>query len=401
MFLTTRGSRIFGRSRAARFAAALLFALCAALAAPSWERARAQQQPAETTQQQPTPTPAPSPSPTSTPTPTPQPAPSPARAGEDDGDVVERVDTSATNVLMTAVDKNRRFVTTLRREDVRLSENGVPQELSVFQHQTDLPLSLVILIDTSSSQEKVLPEEQAAATAFVNSVLRPGKDRAAVLSFTSLVRKEQDLTGDLSLLRSAIGRVKVLYNYDQCNPDDDARLPEEEYLFCYTGVWHAVAVSVEQVLARTPENTRRAIVLLSDGDDTIRDSSRVGYMPRDEAVELAVRYNTAVYSVGIRDRDFPGGGDLRKGMLEKLSEQTGGRALFPRDPSELPAAFALIEQELRSQYFISYTPSAAPTADPFRRIKIEITNPELRKQKLRLLYREGYYARQAGGREKQ
>ena len=396
--MTTRGSRTFHRSRAARFAAAL-FALCAALAAPSWERARAQQQqPTETTPQQPTP--APSPQPANTPTPTPPPQPPPARAGEDDGDVVERVDASATNVLMTAVDKNRRFVTTLRREDVRLLENGVPQELSVFQHQTDLPLSLVILIDTSSSQEKVLPEEQAAATAFVNSVLRPGKDRAAVLSFTSLVKKEQDLTGDLSLLRSAISRVKVLYNYDQCNPDDEERLPEEEYLFCYTGVWHALAVAVEQVLARTPENTRRAIVLLSDGDDTIRDSARVGYMPRDEAVELAVRHNTAVYSVGIRDRDFPGGGGLRKGLLEKLSEQTGGRAFFPRDPSELPSAFALIEQELRSQYFISYTPApGGATADPFRRIKIEITNPELRKQKLRLLYREGYYARQVGGRQ--
>lgn len=385
-------------SSRARRTCAIASVLCLALACLVWtgRTTGAQEQP-----QQPTPTATPAPAPSASPSPPPSPAPTPPPSPErqtdaDDGDEVERVDASATNVLMSALDKNRRFVTTLRGEDVRVYENDVPQELSVFQHQTDLPLSLVILVDTSASQHKVLPDEQRAAVAFVNSVLRPGKDRAAVLSFTGVVQMVQGLTSDPELLRAAIGRVKVRYTFEQCNPAaDEPRLPEEELVFCYTGVWHAVAVAVEQVLARTPENTRRAVVLLSDGDDTVRDSNLIGYTPRDEATELAVRYNTAVYSVGIRDKESPG--DLRKGMLEKISEQTGGRAFFPRDTSELGPAFAAIEQELRSQYFISYTPTNSARDGSFRKIKIEITNPQLRKQKLRLLYREGYYARGAAG----
>ena len=133
-----------------------------------------------------------------TPAPAPTPAQRPPRADEqqiDDEDDVVRVETDLTNVLFTAVDKSKRFITTLKREDVRLLEDGVPQEITVFQRETDRALSLAILIDTSISQERTLPEEKSAAQRFVDSVIRPSKDEVAVLSFTGETTLEQGLTG--------------------------------------------------------------------------------------------------------------------------------------------------------------------------------------------------------------
>jgi Ca-activated chloride channel family protein len=323
------------------------------------------------------------PSPTQTPTPTPAATPTPDAA---EGEQVERIETDLTNVLLSALDKQRRFVTTLRAEDVRLLEDGVPQQISSFEREADAPLSLVLLVDTSASQEKVLKDEQAAAGAFVRSVLRPSKDTAAVLSFTGITRLDQPATADAARLLAAIGSLKVRYTEEspECN-DDDA--PEEVQLRCRTGVWDAVVLSVQQVLAQTPESTRRAVILLSDGDDT---SSHVRIY---QAVEYAVRNNTVVYSVGIRDKHFSFG-EMRRDFLKDLSEQTGGRAFFPKTADDLAAAFAQIEQELRSQYLISYTPSNRTRDGAFRKLEIQITNPALRKQNLRLLYRQGYYARQ-------
>ena len=328
-------------------------------------------------QQTPTPTATPTPSPTSTPAPAPDAA---------DGEQVERIETDLTNVLLSALDKKRRFVTTLRAEDLRLLEDGVAQQISSFEQETNAPLSLALLVDTSASQEKVLKDEQEAAGAFVRSVLRPAKDTAAVISFTGITRLDQLSTPDTARLLAAVGSLKVRYTEDspECK-DDDA--PEEVQLRCRTGVWDAVVLSIQEVLSKTPERTRRAVILLSDGDDT---SSRVRIY---QAAEYAVRNNTVVYSIGIRDKDFPFG-EMRRDFLKDLSEQTGGRAFFPKSADDLASAFAQIEQELRSQYLISYTPSNRARDGSFRKLRLEITNPALRKQNLRLLYRQGYYARQ-------
>jgi VWFA-related protein len=175
--------------------------------------------------------------------------------------------------------------------------------------------------------------------------------------------------------------------YTEASPEcQDLEAPPEQRLRCLTGVWDSVVVSIREVLSKTPERTRRAIILLSDGDDT---SSRVRLY---QAVEFAVRHNTVVYSVGIRDKSFKFG-QMRRDYLDELSEQTGGRAFFPKSTADLAAAFAQIEQELRSQYLISYTPANRARDGSFRKLRIEITNPALRKQKLRLLYRQGYYAK--------
>jgi VWFA-related protein len=314
----------------------------------------------------------------------PRPTPPAADAPDDE---VERVDVDLASVLLTAVDRERRFVTTLRREDVRLFEDGVEQQVTVFQRETDLPVSLAVLVDTSASQEAVMEDEKAAARAFIESVLRPEHDGAAVLSFTGIIRLEQPATGAKADLGAAIERLRVLYSSDSPECDDEnENIPEEQILRCKTAVWDALWLSVEEVLSKTPERTRRAVILLSDGDDT------VSRRQREEAADFAVKNNTVIYAVGIRDEEFPHG-KLQRGDLRKVSERTGGRAFFPNNRAELDAAFAQINQELRSQYLVAYTPSNRRRDGRFRRVRVEITNPALRKDKLRLLYREGYYAK--------
>ncbi len=287
---------------------------------------------------------------------------------------------------MTAMDKQRRFVTTIGEGDFRLLEDGVPQPLLFFQRETDTPLSIAFLVDTSASQEGVLSDEQEAARAFIEAVLRPQKDNAAVVSFTGITRVEQSLTNERAALDEAIGRTKVLYNTRSPECAEDSEAPEDVRIRCLTAVWDSILITNREVLSRTPESTRRAIILLSDGDDT-GSSSKIF-----QAVEDAIKNNTVVYAVGIRDNKIKVG-ELRKDYLRRISEETGGRAFFPKNKTELAAAFAQIEQELRSQYLISYSPSNKTPDGRFRRVEVEITNPALRKQKLRLLYRQGYFAR--------
>lgn len=367
-----------------RRAGLLLSIVAATLAlASAFAAARAQSgrqiQPAQ--QQTPTPTPSPSPASTQEPaqlqTPTPTPTPD---------EEVERIESDVTNVLLSAMDDKRRFITTLTTGDVRLLEDNVAQQISYFQHETDTPLSIVLLVDTSASQEKVVLEERDAASAFVRSVLRPGKDNVSVLSFTGITRIDRPPTDDSSLLLSTIDNLKV--EYTEASPvcqDDEA--PLEEKIRCRTAVWDAVALSVREVLSKTPETTRRAVILVSDGDDT---ASKLRIY---QSVEYAVRNNTVVYSIGIRDRDFKYG-EMRKDFLRIISESTGGRAFFPKTTQDIAAAFSQIEQELRSQYLVSYTSTNRNRDGGYRKVQIEITNPQLRKQKLRLLYRQGYYAKQ-------
>ena len=145
-------------------------------------------------------------------------------------------------------------------------------------------------------------------------------------------------------------------------------------------------MTIEDLLSKTPEGTRRAIVLLSDGDDT---SSTI---KRQDVIDFAVKSDVVIYSIGIRDAGFPDG-KLDSGALKKVSDRTGGRVFFPTQASDLQAAFSQIDQELRSQYLVGYSPTNKNHDGSYRRIRIDVINPELRKTKPQLLYRQGYYAR--------
>ena len=318
--------------------------------------------------------------------------PAPQRPDEAiDEDDVERVETDLTNVLFTAVDKGKRFVTTLKQEDIRVLEDGVPQQVFTFQRETDRPLSLAILIDTSASQERTLPEEKSAAQRFVDTVIRQQKDEVAVLTFTGDATLEQGLTGSTARIRRAIDRVEftppsgyvgggVLVGTPPISGDNQSRAAS-------TAIWDAVWVTSREVLSETSDKTRRAIILLSDGVDT---SSR---LKLQEGVEAALKADAIIYAVGIGDSfSFEG---VDEGSLRKISERTGGRAYFPRNEDDLRSAFAQIQEDLRSQYLIAYSPSNKSKDGSFRKVQIEVTNPELKKQSLRLTYRQGYFARSA------
>lgn len=307
----------------------------------------------------------------------PIPPPDPADA---DTEVI-RVDTDLVNTVFTAVDQDRHFVTTLRASDLRVLENQAPQEISLFERETNRPLTIVILVDTSKSQERTLPDEKRAAKAFLSSVMRPAIDKVAVVSFTGAPNVQQNLTDSLPKLARAIDRLKVELPAD--NPEcENVKTPQEDPL-CWTSIWDSVWASANEVLAKAPENSRRAIVLLSDGDDT------ASTIKRQQSIDSAVRNNVAIYSIGIGDPEFY---KIEKDSLEKLSNRTGGRAFFPASEPELQRAFGQIQEELRSQYVVAYSPRNKARDGARRDVKLEIVNPELRKQKLQLLYRQNYYA---------
>jgi VWFA-related protein len=312
----------------------------------------------------------------------------PAKKQSESETEVIRVETNLVNTLFTAVDKDRHFITSLRAEDIRIFENDVAQAVSLFERETDRPVSLALLIDTSESQRAVLPAEKQAAHAFVDLVIRPKMDRAAVISFTGIPTIEQPLTNDLIKLRKGIERVKAELSAENLRriAEDEPLVPKDQDPTGYTGIWDAMWMTVDDLLSKAPERTRRAIILLSDGDDT---SSTI---KRQDVIDLAVKNDVVIYSIGIRDHDFPEG-KLDSGSLKKISDRTGGRAFFPTQPDELKLAFAQIDQELRSQYVIGYSPTNPNHDGSYRRIKLEILNPELRKNKVQLLYRQGYYAR--------
>lgn len=308
-----------------------------------------------------------------------------------DDDEVVRVSTDLTNILFTAVDKQKRFITTLRREDIRVLEDGQPQEIFTFQQQADLPLSLAIVIDTSVSEEMTLPIEKEAASAFVDAVIRPAKDEAAVLTFTGQTTLELGLTGSIARIRRALDRVEFVPPSGYIGGGATVGTPPisdtQQNLAGSTAVWDAIWVTADEVLSETSDKTRRAIILLTDGVDSSSQKKM------DEAIERAIKADVLIYSIGIGD-DYRGGID--KGSLRKVSERTGGRAYFPEDDADLRAAFAQIQRELREQYLVAYSPTNKNRDGTFRKVQLEVVNPELRKQNLRLTYRQGYFARTPG-----
>ncbi len=318
---------------------------------------------------------------------TPVPTPTPPII-EEDG--VIKVDTEVVNVLFTAQDKDRRLLTTLKPEDIRIFENGKQQEIAGFTRQVDLPLSLAILIDTSASQERTLPEEKAAAISFIESVIRPTKDEVSVVSFTGESTLEQGMTNNITRLRRAVDRVQFVPPSGYIGGGVIAGTPpisgDNQAAIGSTAIWDAIWVTSSDVLGPAPERTRRAIIILTDGVNTY------GRKKLDDAVDAAIKSEAAVYAIGIGD-DFYGGVD--KGVLNKVTERTGGRAFFPRDESELRRAFQQIQEEMRSQYLVAYEPSNPALDGSYRKIEIQLANTELQKQKVKVTHRQGYFSKTA------
>jgi Ca-activated chloride channel homolog len=323
----------------------------------------------------------------------PQPSPTPPAKPEDEttlrSDEVVRVETNLTNILFTAADKQKRFVSNLKREDIRVLEDGVPQEIFTFQPNVDLPLSLAILIDTSGSEERTLPEEKAAARSFLETVVRSDKDEAAIVSFTGEVTLEQGLTGNIGRLRRAIDQVEFVppSGYIGGGVVVGGTPPisgTQQALAGSTAIWDAIWATSNELLSDAAEHTRRAIILLTDGDDTISQ------VHMQDAINRALKADALIYAIGIGDRYQFG---INEGALKKITEGTGGRAYFPRNERELRDSFAQIQNDLREQYLVAYSSSNKTRDGLYRHVAIEIVNPETRKENLRLNYRPGYFAK--------
>lgn len=316
----------------------------------------------------------------------PAPAVKPTPPPSDDDEVI-KVETEAVNVLFTAQDRNHRLLTNLKPEDVRVLENGQPQSIVSFNRQVDLPLSLAILIDTSASQMRTLPEEKEAAISFIESVVRPTKDEVSVISFTGDSTLEQGMTSNIVHLRRAVERVQFVPPTGYIGGGVVGTPPisgSNQAVAGSTAIWDCIWVTSEEVLGPAPEKTRRAIILLTDGYDTFSKKKL------DEAARAAQKAEAIIYSVGIGDKFYDG---VNKGALEKISEKTGGRAYFPRDEVELRDAFKQIQDEMRSQYLLAYEPVNSVKDGSYRTIEIELVNPQMQKDKIKLTHREGYFAK--------
>lgn len=314
----------------------------------------------------------------------PSPTPTPNREDE-----VIKVESDVVNVLFTAQDKNRRLLTDLKPSDIALFEDGARQEITNFSRQVDLPMSMSILIDVSVSQQRTLPEEKAAAIEFLESVMRPAKDEVSIVSFTGESTLEQGMTNNLPRLRGAINGIRFTppSGYLGAGVGMGGTPPlsgRNADIQGSTAIWDAVWVASDEVLGPAPEHTRRAIILLTDGDNNS------GKKKLDEAVNAALRSEAIIYAIGIGDNYFSG---VDHSTLNRISERTGGRAYYPRDERDLRDAFAQIQEEMRSQYLISYEPTNQKLDGSYRKIEVELSNPVYQKDRIKLTYRQGYFSK--------
>lgn len=280
-------------------------------------------------------------------------------------------------ISLSAVNNEGRSVDNLRPEDLTISENKVSREILKLERQTNEPLSVAILIDTSASQERTLAGTKLAAQRFVETILRSDKDRAALVSFTGEATIEQDLTSDLTRLRAAIDRVKFVPPPGYLGgvilgPTPPSRT---QVLAGATAIWDAIWATVDGI--EPAAGSRRVIVLLTDGEDTISKTKL------REAIKHAATNNVAVFSIGIADDRSYG---LNRDSLKRLAEETGGRAFFPKKVVDLDGIFFETAQALQSQYVLSYcAANQKPAVEPLK-IEIEVNSPQLRQSHVRLSY---------------
>ena len=284
-----------------------------------------------------------------------------------------KLGTQLVTVPFNVTDKKNAYINNLSKDDIEVLEDNKPQQVFSFERQTDLPITIAMLIDISGSQQWTLPEEVAAGKTFFRKVLRPRKDLAAVVTFEHESVLVQNLTSDLDRLTRAL---------------DDVRIPAEVMTVRRGGTppinnsgvgstaLYDSVYSVSSDLLRR-EAGRRVIILVTDGEDT--SSS----LKLRDAIERTWRSEIIVYSIGIGG---PMGVD--SGTLKKIASETGGRAFFPKNEADLDKAYAQIDEDLRSQYILAYTPSNGARDGSFRTIQVKVKT----RNDLTVRFRRGYFA---------
>ncbi|HJZ69234.1 MAG TPA: VWA domain-containing protein [Blastocatellia bacterium] len=284
-----------------------------------------------------------------------------------------KIGTQLVTVPFNVTDKRNRYINDLSKNDIEVLEDSKPQEVFSFERQTDLPITIAMLIDISGSQQWTLPQEVSAGKRFFHRVLRPRKDLAAVVTFEHESVLVQNLTSDLDKLERALDECRVpaeavTYRRGGTPPINNSGVGS-------TALYDSIYSVSSDLLRR--EAGRRVIILVTDGEDT---SSTVKMR---EAIERTWRSEIIVYSVGIGG---PMGVD--HGTLKKIAEETGGRAFFPKSEDDLDKAYAQIDEDLRSQYVLAYTPANAARDGSFRTIQVKVRNHA----DLTVRHRRGYFA---------
>jgi len=273
--------------------------------------------------------------------------------------------------------KSGRLLPDLNKDDFDLEEDKEPQVIKYFSRETDTPLTMGILVDTSPSQGRVLDVEKAQAKAFLQQILRP-KDLVYILHFDVDVELLQDFTADLRLLDKAIDENVINGGGGGPTPGPFPTSSSGGATHLYDAVW----LSSRDLLKN--EVGRKVLILLTDGED---QGSKVKL---DQALEAAQKSDVIIYSVEISDRAFYYGhmmGYSGDSVLKKFSDETGGRVLPVNHINDTAAAFEQIARELRTQYLLGYTPTNTKLDGSFRRIQVRVRNGDYKVQA-----RRGYYA---------
>jgi VWFA-related protein len=318
------------------------------------------------------------------------------------------VDVRVVNVFATVRNKHGEIVPNLTKDDFTLEEDGRPQTIRYFTRETDLPLTLGLLVDTSMSQRRVLDQERSASYAFLDQVLRPNKDLAFVIHFDREVELLQDVTSSRQKLQSALELLQTPQFTRNVGSNSPASSPGSHHRGGGTLLYDAVYLASNEMMKK--QQGRKALVVLSDGVDTGSQETLAS------AVEAAQRADTLVYSILFADDQaygnwggygggYGGGGMGRHGggrgrypqqtrpdgkkILERLSKQTGGRLFEVSKKQSVEEIYDQIQQELRNQYSLGYTPDRTAAGAGYHTIRVTT------KQKDDIVQaREGYYAEQ-------
>ena len=281
--------------------------------------------------------------------------------GDDDKLTVIRKQVDEVNVVFTVTDKRGKFVKDLTQSDFQvLDDKKPPQSIRSFNRETNLPLRVGLLIDASNSVRDRFKFEQDAAIEFLNQIIRPKYDKAFVIGFDTTPEVTQDFTDNTEALSKGVRMLR---------PGGGTAMYDAIYYACRDKLMNYDKGSLA---------TRRAIILLSDGED---NQSRV---TREEAVEMAQRAEVIIYTISTNTSGLKLRGDK---ILEHFAEETGGRAFFPFKIEEVADAFSQIQDELRSQYNLSYKPADLQPNGQFHSIAILADN-----KKYKVRARKGYYA---------
>jgi VWFA-related protein len=300
------------------------------------------------------------PSPDSAAAPEQKPSDPNAPAGDDTVTTI-RSTTNEVNVVFTVTDKHGRRITDLKQSDFQvLDDNKPPEEIRSFHAETNLPLQVGLLIDASNSVRDRFKFEQQSAIEFLNQTIHPRIDQAFVVGFDVTPEVTQDFTDNTELLAHGVHELR---------PGGGTALYDALYFACRDKL----------LKASKSVTVRRAIILLSDGEDN------QSHVTREEAIEMAQRAEAIVYTISTNVSGTKGQGDK---VLERIADATGGRAFFPFQIRDVSNAFAEIQDELRSQYAVSYKPANLKSDGHYRTIEIVAND----KKNLRVRSRRGWYA---------